>query len=339
MFNEVKNEVLTSDNLSLSEVRNDTNSSAVNCTKSNPLANLQLIAQSQQVAQFVHASISDNTRKSYQSDLNHFLQFGGEIPCTPEFVAQYLANNAETLSAYTLARRLVAISRAHTSQGLPSPASADIVKATLRGIRRTYGAKQRQVEPLVKNLLQDMMKDLDGVKGTRDRALLLIGFAGALRRSELVGLQVSDIEFVEQGLLINLSRSKTDQEAEGRKIGIPFARGNVCAVHALKNWLEVAAIDSGAIFRGVNRHGFISEKQLSTEAVALIIKAHAERIGLDPAKFSGHSLRAGLVTSAAQAGVSNWKIKAQTGHKSDAMLNRYVRDARIFIDNAVGEIL
>lgn len=324
---------LTCDSPLLSEVIK----SAIDCTNSSE--NLQSIAQNERITYFVNAAISDNTRKSYQSDLAHFLQSGGTIPCTPEFIAQYLANNAETLSAYTLARRLVTIGRAHTSQGLPSPTSADIVKATLRGIKRAYGAKQRRVEPLVKNLIQDIVKDLVGVKGIRDKALLLIGFAGAFRRSELVALQTSDIEFVAQGLVINLKRSKTDQDAEGRKIAIPFARGNICAVHALKCWLEVAAIDSGAIFRGVNRHGFISDKQLSSEAVALIIKSHAERIGLDPTKFSGHSLRAGLVTSAAQAGVSNWKIKAQTGHRSDAMLNRYVREARIFIDNAVGELL
>jgi len=333
------NKILTYDNILLSQVRNDQKASAIDCTKSNPLAGLQLIAQNQQVAKFIHASISDSTRKSYQSDLAHFLQSNGTIPCSPELVAQYLADNAEILSAHTLARRLVAINRAHTAQQLPTPTNADIVKATLRGIRRTYGAKQRQVEPLIKSLIQDIVKDLEGVKGSRDRALILIGFAGAFRRSELVALQVSDIEFVEQGLIINLRHSKTDQEGLGRKIAIPFARGNLCAVHALKSWLELAAIHSGAIFRGVNRHGVISDKQLSTEAVALTIKAHAERIGLDPAKFSGHSLRAGLVTSAAQAGVSNWKIKAQTGHRSDAMLNRYVRDARIFIDNAVGELL
>jgi len=339
MFDDAENSTLTSYNILLTEVRNDVISSAINCTKVNPTTDLQSIALNMQVANFVSASISDSTRKSYQSDLSHFLQSGGKVPSSPEFVAQYLASHVETLSVYTLARRLVAIARAHTSQQLPNPTSADIVKATLRGIKRTYGAKQRRVEPLVKNLIQDIVKDLEGIKGTRDKALLLIGFAGAFRRSELVALQVSDIEFVEQGLLINLRHSKTDQEGIGRKIAIPFARGNVCAVLALKNWLEVAAIDSGSIFRGVNRHGFISEKQLSTEAVALIIKSHAERIGLDPNKFSGHSLRAGLVTSAAQAGVSNWKIKAQTGHKSDAMLNRYVRDARIFIDNAVGELL
>lgn len=339
MLNQAQTNFLDSDNFQLSEATLDEISSAINCTEVTPISDLQSIALNMQVANFVNASISDSTRKSYQSDLAHFLQSGGAIPSSPEFVAQYLASNADFLSAYTLARRLVSIGRAHTSQGLPSPTSADIVTATLRGIRRTYGAKQRQVEPLVKNLIQDIVTDLHGIKGTRDKALLLIGFAGAFRRSELVGLKVNDIEFVEQGLIINLGHSKTDQEGIGRKIAIPFARGNVCAVHALKDWLEVAAIDSGAIFRGVNRHGFISDKQLSPEAVALIIKSHAERIGLDPSRFSGHSLRAGLVTSAAQAGVSNFKIKAQTGHKSDAMLNRYVRDARIFIDNAVGELL
>ncbi len=325
-----------SDNFHFSECRINEKNGILPSTRPE---NLQLIPHQNNVSQFVNASISNSTRKSYQSDLAHFLKSGWKVPSSPESVAQYLATYADTLSAFTLARRLVSISRAHTSQQLPNPTKSDIVKATLRGIKRIYGARQRQVEPLVVNLLQEMVKDLSGIKGTRDKALLLIGFAGAFRRSELVALQVSDIEFVEQGLLINVSRSKTDQEGVGRKIAIPFARGNVCAVHALKNWLELADIDSGPIYRGVNRHGFISEKQLSTEAVALIIKSQAHRTGLDPSKFSGHSLRAGLVTSAAQAGVSNWKIKAQTGHRSDAMLNRYIRDANIFMSNAAGAIL
>lgn len=333
MSDGLKTPILTFDNFQLSEARK----SEIDFT--NQPKNLQSISQNERIANFVNASISDNTRKCYQNDLAHFLKTGGRIPSTPEQVANYLAIHADKLTAVTLARRLVAISRAHTSQNLPSPTSADLVKATLRGIRRTYSVKQRQVKPIVKGVLFDLVQNVDSLKGIRDKALLLIGFAGAFRRSELVSLRVEDITFVEQGITIYLARSKTDQEGEGRTVAIPFARGNICPVLALKSWLEGAAITSGAIFRGINRHGKISGKQLSTEAVALIIKNNIQRIGLDAKTFSGHSLRSGLVTSAAQAGVSNWIIKAQTGHRSDAMLNRYVRDARIFIDNAAGAIL
>ncbi|NOU24134.1 MAG: site-specific integrase [Methylotenera sp.] len=253
-------------------------------------------------------------------------------------MSQYLAVHADLLAPATLSRRVVSINRAHTSQNLPSPTKSDLVKATLRGIKRTVSTKQRQVEPILKNNLCDMVAGLEGVKGCRDKALLLIGFSGAFRRSELVSLQHSDIEFVEHGLVVHLRKSKTDQLGEGRKIGIPYARGAVCPVLALKEWLKLSEISEGALFRPVTRHGRIENINLSTQAVAIIVKERAKAIGLDASKFSGHSLRAGLVTSAAQAGVSSWKIRQQTGHKSDAMLNRYIRDARLFIDNAAGLI-
>lgn len=300
---------------------------------------MQLIALKSDFEKFIHAAVSNNTRTAYQADLKHFIDFGGTIPSTPEIISQYLAIHADTHSPATLARWLVSINKAHTSQNLPSPTNSDLVKATLRGIRRTVGTKQRQVAPVLKNQLCEMVAGLTGIKGTRDRALLLMGFAGALRRSELVGLTYADVEFVEQGLVIHLRRSKTDQLGEGRKIAIPFARGSVCPVLSLKQWLELSGITEGPLFRPITRHGRIENAVLSTQAVAVIVKQRATAVGLDASKFSGHSLRAGLVTSAAQAGVSAWKIKQQTGHKSDAMLNRYIRDANIFVDNAVGAVL
>jgi integrase len=181
-----------------------------------------------------------------------------------------------------------------------------------------------------------MVENLTGLIGLRDKALLLVGFAGAFRRSELVAINCTDIEWVDQGMVVHIRRSKTDQAGEGRKVGLPFARGRHCPVLALKQWLEAANITSGFLFRSVTKHGHIGEAALSREAVAVIVKKRAQAIGLDSAKYSGHSLRAGLVTSAAQAGVSNWKIKSQTGHKSDAMLTRYIRDSQIFVDNAGG---
>jgi len=179
----------------------------------------------------------------------------------------------------------------------------------------------------------------DGLKDIRDRALLLIGFAGALRRSELAGLDVGDIERVRQGIVLTLRRSKTDQDRQGRKIGIPFGRTRWCPVLAFDAWLAASGITAGAIFRPVDRHGHIQEARLSGEAVSLVVRERTAAAGLDPSPYSGHSLRAGLATSAAQAGVPTWRIKAQTRHASDAMLNRYIREGELFTDNAAGALL
>ena len=300
---------------------------------------MQLIALRNDYEKYIHAAVSDNTRTAYKSDLKQFIDFGGTIPSTPEIISNYLAMHANSHKPATLARWLVSINKAHSSQNLLSPMNSDLVKATLRGIKRIVGTQQRQVAPVLKNNLIEMVADLTGIKGLRDRALLLLGFAGALRRSELVGLIYSDVEFVEQGLVIHLRRSKTDQLGEGRKVAIPFARGSVCAVLSLKRWLEISGINDGPLFRPITRHGRIENTALSTQAVAVIVKERASAIDLDAKKFSGHSLRAGLVTSAAQAGVSAWKIKQQTGHKNDSILSRYIRDARLFVDNAAGAVL
>lgn len=303
---------------------------------------LQLTANSfetESVTKYIQSAIADNTRSAYQSDLAHFMSWGASIPSSPEQLAAYLAYYATELSPATLARRLVSIGKAHTAQGLSSPAKSELVKATLRGIRRTVGVHQRQVLPVLKECVVEMVENLTGFKGARDRALLLIGFAGAFRRSELVALEYADIEFVAEGVSITIRRSKTDQEAIGRKLGVPHARGAVCPVKALKEWIALSGIADGKIFRSCNRHRMTSNKGLSPQSVALIVKHRAKAVGLDADAYSGHSLRAGLVTSAAKAGVSSWKIKQQTGHKSDAMLQRYIRDSQIFIDNAVGAIL
>lgn len=310
---------------------------AVNCTADDAI--VQLIAPNVGFDKYLHAALSENSRRGYQSDLAHFLSWGGTIPASPEAVCQYLAAHVGALSPATLNRRIVAIGRVHTSQGLVSPTKSDLVKATMRGIRRTVGTAQRQASPAVKEHLIAMVDKLEGVKGIRDRALLLVGFAGAFRRSELVSLEYRDIEFADQGLVINIRRSKTDQDGQGRKVAIPYARGATCPVQSLKAWLSISEIVDGPIFRSVTRHGRISPVALSSQAVAVIVKQRVEAIGLDASRYSGHSLRAGLVTSAAQAGASSWKIRQQTGHKSDAMLQRYIRDSLIFVDNAAGAVL
>ena len=210
----------------------------------------------------------------------------------------------------------------------------------MRGIKRTRGVAQREVKPLLR---EDLFRVLDAVgesvKDVRDRALLLVGFAGRFRRSELVGLDYADVERVRQGIIVRLRRSKTDHEGPGRKVGIPFGRTRHCPVLALDGWLAVSGIEAGPVFRPVDRHGRVASARLSGEAVSLIIKERVAAAKLDPTGLSGHSLRAGFATSAVQAGVSTLKIRGHTGHASDAMLARYVRDVELFIRDAAGAIL
>ena len=284
--------------------------------------------------------MSDNTRHAYRSDLRHFLDWGGAVPTDDRTVAEYLATHADILSVATLVRRLAAIGKAHTMRGLSSPTSSDLVRMTMQGIRRKHGRPPQQMAAAVKADILAMVAGLgDGPRDCRDRALILIGFAGALRRSELVAITCSDIERVPQGIVMTITRSKTDQEGRGRRIGIPYAHDRVCPVKALEAWLRVSGINDGPVFRAVSRHGRIGLGALSDKAVALIVKERAEAAGLDPGRYAGHSLRAGFATSAAAAGVPLWKIRAQTGHASDAMLGRYVREGELFEDNAAGTVL
>ncbi|MHB1846945.1 MAG: site-specific integrase [Deltaproteobacteria bacterium] len=223
---------------------------------------------------------------------------------------------------------------------MPSPRGKVAVQEVLKGIRRSLGVAQTQKAPLLPGQLREVVAALpDGLLGLRDRALLLIGFAGAFRRSELVGIDLADLLFDEEGLTVTLRRSKTDQEGAGRKIGIPFGRRETCPVEAVKAWIEAARIESGPIFREVNRHGRVSAARLSGRSVARIVKRSVERVGIDPSQFAGHSLRAGLVTAAAKAHKSIAAIQKQTGHRSVAMVQRYIRNADLFDDNASDGLL
>lgn len=293
---------------------------------------------SPQVQQYLQASLSENTRRAYSNDLAHFVHWGGRIPATPECVASYLAVHANQLSYATLSRRVVAIGKAHILRSFASPAHTGLVKATLHGIRRTNGSAQRRVAPALLHDVRSMVTGLRGMKGMRDKALLLVGFAGALRRSELVSIRVENICLVKEGLIIRLLRGKTDQVGQGRDTPIPFMRGRYCPVKAVKDWLAYSGITEGNLFRRVNRYGQVMAQGLSAQSVALIVKQRAESVGLDARHYSGHSLRAGLVTSAAKCGVSEWKICRQTGHKSEAVMQRYIRDGQLFKDHLLGKI-
>ncbi len=292
------------------------------------------------VAQLIRLSVSDATRIAYRADLDHFMRWGGAIPASAEMVAAYVADFSETLEVATNQRRIAAISVAHDAGGFPNPCKSILVRSTMNGIKRLRGVAQKEAKPLLR---EDLFAILDvlgsSVKDARDRALLLIGFAGAFRRSELIGLDVADVEHVRQGVILHLRKSKTDQLGQGRKIGIPYARGRHCPVAAIDAWLERSGIVEGAIFRNVNRHGQIASTRLSGEGVGLVVRERHKAAGLDISGFSGHNLRAGFATSASQAGVSSFKIRQQTGHTSDAMLSRYIRAGELFANNAAGTLL
>jgi integrase len=283
------------------------------------------------VASYAAAAQSSATTRSYDADIRHFKKHGGSIPATPTMVAEYLANFAGILAVSTLQHRLIAIHRAHTDVGLASPVIDSLVKRTMQGIRRTLGTKQRQVTALVKDDLVEMMVHVERqrpMKAARDKVLLLVGFAGAFRRSELVALRYEDITWFESGVELMIQRSKTDQEGAGRTVFIPYARGSRCPVKALTNWLSLTGIGSGPLFRSINRHDrVVGDKALTSQSVALIVKSSVRMMGGDEAaaRVAGHSLRAGYCTEAATVGLQPYQIREQTGHKSDVTLARYIR--------------
>jgi integrase len=283
------------------------------------------------VLEFLAAATASNTRRAYQSDLAHFLAWGGSIPAGPKIVAEYFAAHSNMLSVATLARRVIAIRRAHALGGLPDPTKSELVRLTLRGVRRLHGRPQRRVAPLRLEHLADIVSCLGSApRDSRDRALLLVGFAGAFRRSELTAIDCKSIERREQGVVVTLPRSKTDQEGRGRTVAIVRIGGPICPVAALDSWLAMSGIANGPLFRAVSKAGKVLGDPLSAAAVATIVKQRVAQIGLDPGRYSGHSLRAGFATSAAAAGLSTREIKEQTGHISDAMLSRYIRETDIF---------
>ena len=230
--------------------------------------NFEALEVEKRVNQYVSAAISENSRRAYRGDLADFMNWGGVVPCSAETLAAYIANRAEAHSPHTITRRVVGISRAHVSQGLPDPAKNDLVRTVLRGVRKTHGRPQRQVAPLIKQDLLSLLPLMQGTKGIRDRALILLGFAAALRRSELVALDVHDISFVSEGMIVHLRRSKTDQDGEGRKIAVPYGRTIACPVKAVQDWLRHAQIASGPVFPSVGKGGRILAGRLSGMGLA-----------------------------------------------------------------------
>lgn len=289
------------------------------------------VAPSKLVSSFSAAAQSSATTRSYDAAMRHFQRHGGTVPATPVMVAEYLANFADSLSVATLQHRLIAIHRAHEDKGLDSPAKDHLVKRTMQGIRRTLGIQQRRVTALVKDDLLEMVVHVEQqapMRAARDKALLLVGFAGAFRRSELVALTTDDIVRYDNGIQLTIRRSKTDQEGVGRTVFIPYAQGKRCPVKALDEWLDVSDIVSGPLFRRVSRFDrILGPKALTSQTIALVVKSYVKKMRGEQASahVAGHSLRAGYCTEAATAGLPTYQIREQTGHKSDMTLARYIR--------------
>jgi site-specific recombinase XerD len=298
-----------------------------------------------QVREFIRASKAENTLRGYQSDWRDFYQWCegrgvAPLPAMPETVAAYIADCAARLKVGSIQRRLNAITEAHKAVGLESPTHSAMVANAMKGIRRTKGTAPVQKAAAFTDDIRAMVDAADtGLIGARDRALVLLGFAGAFRRSELVALDLSDCTFSKDGLTVTLRRSKTDQDGQGRKVGIPYGSNpETCPVRTVQVWLELAGIALGPRFCSITRHGQLQPDRLSSIDVARVVNKLAQRAGLDPAKFAGHSLRAGHATSAAIAGASERSIMNQTGHRSVQMLRRYIRDGSLFRDNSAGKL-
>ena len=300
----------------------------------------RLLAQAE--ASF-RAARAGSTIRAYTHDWRQFrawCEVNGfvSLPASPQTVILYSTDLAKNHGKKwnTLSRRLAAISQLHSQAGLESPTRSWTVKQFLQGLRRELGTAPVRKRPVLVADLQDILKQIpESLPGQRDRALLLLGFTGAFRRSELVGLDVKDIEVQRGGIALTIGRSKTDQEGQGRTLGIPYGADEAtCPVRALEAWCNAAGIQAGPLFRPVNRHGSVLANRLSGEGVAIVVKRYVEKLGYDPARFAGHSLRAGLATSAAAAGKSERAIMNQTGHRSLTTLRRYIRDGNLFRENA-----
>jgi integrase len=313
----------------------------------NAIARRAVIELETQAAQkFVEAARAESTRAAYRSDWRHFVKwcesrgYRSAPPVAGELVALYLADLAavERRALSTITRRLAAIAEAHAIAGLPSPRGTPALREVLRGIRRTYALAGKRTDGKAALELAELRTASAALPswliGLRDRAVLVVGWTGGFRRGELAALELDDLELSKKGYTVRVGRSKTDQTGEGQTKILPYGSDPLtCPVRSLQAWIDAAEIKKGRVFRRVDRHSNVGEA-LSGFAIAQIVKRRVAAVGLDPAKFAGHSLRAGFCTTAAKAGKHVRSIMNQTGHRSSAMVLRYVRSAELWDDNA-----
>lgn len=313
-------------------------------------------ADALRVRHYVEQGRSEHTTRAYRSDVRRFVEWCDaqgfpSMPSTGDVVAAYLASRADAgLRPSTIERGLAAISKAHELAGYPGISRDPVIRATLAGIRRVKGVKQRGRDPILVDDLKRIVAAIpEDTLGLRDRAMLLVGFAAALRRSEVVSLDVAHLLFSERGVLLVLPRSKTDQEGQGQHVAVPFAQdAATCPVRSLTAWLERARtaarrqkrvdLPTDPVFQRVVQNAATGER-LSAQTVKDVVKRRAEAVGMDATQLGGHSLRAGYVTSAALAGVPESKTRSVTRHKTDDMVRRYIRINDLFAHNATSELL
>ena len=278
-------------------------------------------------------SKANNTLRAYQSDFRDFSAFCikngfSPLPTQPKIIALYVTHLSKSSKFSTLKRRIASISVLHKLKGHYLDTKHPIIMENLHGIKRTLGIRQKTKKPILINDLKLIIKAINKEK-IRDKALILIGFSGGFRRSELVNIYINDIEFVTEGVKILIKRSKTDQSGEGSVKAIPyFDNQEFCPVVALKNYVNknFSNTNEGKIFN------------ISDKSVALIIKRYAKKAGLDSSKYAGHSLRSGFATTAAEFGAEERNIMAMTGHKTTQMVRRYIQEANLFKNNALNKI-
>ena len=297
----------------------------------------------------LQSSKANNTIRAYKSDFNDFslfcLQNGFKsLPSEPKIVSLYLTYlSTKDVKISTLKRRLVSIGVIHKLKGHYLDTKNPSIIENIMGIKRRKGSIQKSKKPILISDLKEIINVIDKekveIKKYRNRTIILIGFSGGFRRNEIVSLDYHDLDFVPEGLKINLRRSKTDQFGEGFTKALPyFDNTQYCPVSSLKNWLEISKIKSGPIFRRFVKGSKLSENRLTDQTVALLIKEYLNLTGIDSKNYSGHSLRSGFATSAAESGVEERSIMAMTGHKSTEMVRRYIKEANLFKNNALNKI-
>ena len=298
----------------------------------------------------LQSSKANNTVRAYKSDFNDFRLFCAQngfiaLPSEPKIVSLYLTQlSTKNIKMSTLKRRLVSIGVIHRLKGQYLDTKHPSIIENIMGIKRRKGSIQKGKKPLLINDLKQIINVIDEdkeeeIKKFRDRSILLIGFSGGFRRNEIISLDYDDLDFVTEGLKINLKRSKTDQFGEGSVKGLPyFDNSQYCPVISLKKWIEVSNIGSGPLFRRFSKGSKLTENRLTDQTVALLIKKYLKLAGIESKNYSGHSLRSGFATSAAESGADERSIMAMTGHKSTEMVRRYIKEANLFKNNALNKI-